>query len=89
VVRRQRCHAGDILCYAIRTAPALRTALCSSLTQRTSPPDIGSLLRKGIGVGEVVLPSVTFSPNGMVITWKTTGPLAQELSYTVRMLLAA
>lgn len=46
-------------------------------------PDIATLLRKGIGVGEAVLPAVTFTPNGMTISWKTTGPVPQELSYTV------
>ena len=50
----------------------------------TTTTDVATLIRKGLEVSESVLPSVAFTPNGISIAWMTTGPTAQELTYTVR-----
>jgi hypothetical protein len=45
---------------------------------------VATLLRKGLEVSDTVLPSIAFTKNGLTIAWMTSGPAAQELTYTVR-----
>ena len=44
--------------------------------------DVGALLRRALGVSEAVLPSVTFTSDGMRISWLTSGSQANELTFT-------
>jgi hypothetical protein len=53
-------------------------------TPRSRPADVATLLRKGLEVSDTVLPSIAFTKNGLTIAWMTSGPAAQELTYTVR-----
>jgi hypothetical protein len=43
---------------------------------------VGALLRRALGVSEAVLPSVTFTSDGMRISWLTSGSQANELTFT-------
>lgn len=51
---------------------------------QTRPADVATLIQQGMEVGDDVIPSAAFTPNGLTISWRTAGPVAQELSYTVR-----
>jgi len=57
----------------------------NSITPSTS--DVATVIRKGLEVSENILPSVAFTNNGLTIGWMTSGPRAQELTYTVGQLI--
>ncbi|KAI8465814.1 MAG: hypothetical protein J3K34DRAFT_525062 [Monoraphidium minutum] len=44
--------------------------------------DVATIIQRGLEVSSDVLPNVAFTPNGMEISWITSGPVAQELTYT-------
>ncbi|KAI8465534.1 MAG: hypothetical protein J3K34DRAFT_525270 [Monoraphidium minutum] len=65
-------------------APRRCPQVYSSVIQgpRLQAGDIAAALRQGLGVGAATLPTAAFTNNGLLLSWLTAGPVAQELSYT-------